>query len=145
MEDSLETIEKNLIEKIYRTVSFSIQKIEKNGDFFDFDDINLISEVISVIVEATSKIAKKNFQLNQDIYQLIKNSNLKIFGVLRIIKISCEKHEDIFLNDLIKHELKDILTEWKISILPQIEKQLSTSIKKLDNSSSHYTYSLELK
>jgi len=131
MEKTTETIEKKLIQEVQKTVSYSIQKIETKQNFFEPEEINTLAEVLSLLVEATSKIAKKNLTLNRDTYQLIKECHLKIFGLLRTIKIASEKGEDIFLNDLIKYELKDILAEWKISILPQIEKQLSTSTKKL--------------
>ena len=55
----------------------------------------------------------------------IKNSHIHLLFVLKGIVQANGKLDFIVLEDLIKHELKDNLTQWKINYLPNLKKSLN--------------------
>ncbi len=85
-----------------------------------------LTKDISQFVELTTLLAKmlnvkKNIQVPQ-----IKNSHIHLLFVLKGIIQSQQKQDLVVLEDLIKYELKDNLTQWKIDLIPTIKRHLQT-------------------
>lgn len=88
-------------------------------------ELTKISLKITQFVELTTLISKfvaikKNMAVNE-----IKNSHIHLLFVLKGINQSQLKRDDLVLEDLIKYELKDNLTQWKINIIPTIKRILN--------------------
>lgn len=84
-----------------------------------------LSSDITKFVELTTMMAKiltnrKNITIPE-----IKQSHIHLLFVLKGINQAQKKHDSIVLEDLIKYELKDNLTQWKIDLIPQIKRLLN--------------------
>lgn len=55
----------------------------------------------------------------------IKQSHIHLLFVLKGINQAQQKHDSIVLEDLIKYELKDNLTQWKIDLIPLTKRLLN--------------------
>jgi hypothetical protein len=55
----------------------------------------------------------------------IKTSHIHLLFILKGINQAQQKNDSLVLEDLIKHELKDNLTQWKINLIPTIKRMLN--------------------
>ena len=56
---------------------------------------------------------------------LIKDSHVHLLFVIKAINQAQHKKDALVLDDLIKYELKDNLTQWKIDLIPQMKRLMS--------------------
>jgi hypothetical protein len=88
--------------------------------------LSRLSSDITNFVELTTLLSKilttkKNITLPE-----IKTSHIHLLFILKGINQAQQKNDSLVLEDLIKHELKDNLTQWKIDFIPQTKRLLNT-------------------
>ncbi len=54
-----------------------------------------------------------------------KESHIHLLFIMKGINQAQQKGDLVALEDLIKYELKDNLTQWKIDLIPQVKRQLN--------------------
>lgn len=84
-----------------------------------------MSSDITNFVEVTTLISKILTVKKKVSLPIIKESHIHLLFVLKGINQAQQKHDAVVLEDLIKYELKDNLTQWKIDLIPLIKRQLS--------------------
>lgn len=84
-----------------------------------------MSSDITNFVEVTTLISKILTAKKKISLPIIKQSHIHLLFVLKGINQAQQKHDSLVLEDLIKYELKDNLTQWKIDLIPLIKRQLS--------------------
>ena len=87
-----------------------------------------VSGVISDIgqfVELTTLCSKFIAQRKKTELPLIKDSHVHLLFVIKAINQAQHKKDALVLDDLIKYELKDNLTQWKIDLIPQMKRLMS--------------------
>jgi hypothetical protein len=92
---------------------------------FSNQHLTKLSLDITQFVELTTLTSrmitlKKNITLNE-----VKNSHIHLLFVLKGINQAQLKNDELILEDLIKYELKDNLTQWKINLIPTIKRMLN--------------------
>ncbi len=93
-------------------------------DYFWNTKVSRLTSSIGQFVELTTLLSKSIFQ-NQHIFiPTIKDSHIRLLSILKAMNQALTKHDYVALEELIKYELKDNLTQWKIDIIPQIKKHL---------------------
>ena len=88
--------------------------------------LSALSSDLTNFVELTtllSKIVMNKKKLN---LPQIKQSHVHLLFILKGINQAQQKHDALVLEDLIKYELKDNLTQWKIDLIPLIKRLLNS-------------------
>jgi hypothetical protein len=119
--DSFQNYISQIFDKIDLSVKFFENKQKDLGDtvLMDITDtlhtfISLITQVHqNLIVDSTQKLTSGN---------TIKQLEIHLLSVIKAILFAKKKNDDVMLTDLLEHELKDNLTQWKILAIPQIKK-----------------------
>lgn len=93
---------------------------EKNWNL----QLSALTHDIGQFVEVTTVLSKLML-LEKHSIQPIKDSHIHMLFVLKGIAQAQQKLDQVILEDLIKHELKDNLTQWKIDLIPNIKKLLN--------------------
>ena len=81
---------------------------------------------ITNFVEVTTLISKILTAKKKITLPAIKQSHIHLLFVLKGINQAQQKHDSLVLEDLIKYELKDNLTQWKIDLIPLIKRLLNS-------------------
>jgi hypothetical protein len=84
----------------------------------------LISD-LGQFVELTTLSTKYLTQKRNIELPMIKDSHVHLLFVMKAIIQANQKKDALVLDDLIKYELKDNLTQWKIDLLHQMKRLLS--------------------
>jgi hypothetical protein len=104
-----------------RLVSSLLLMIE-NENPLNGKHLQAFSDHISTFVDITTLITKFYVTRHNDIKEIIKKSHIQLLFIMKGILLAKEKQDLVVLNELIKHELNDNLTQWKINLLPQLKK-----------------------
>ena len=88
--------------------------------------ITSLTSEISKFVELTTLLSKTITLRKGQTIEGIKESHINLLFILKGIQHSQLKQDYVALEELIKYELKDNLTQWKIDYIPQAKKILST-------------------
>lgn len=97
----------------------------KNGhEHFWNQDVTKITLSISQFVEISTLLsravtAQKGVSLNG-----FKESHIQLLFIMKGVNQASVNGDYIALEELLKYELKDNLTQWKIDLIPQIKKLL---------------------
>jgi hypothetical protein len=87
--------------------------------------MSLTSDV-SQFVEITTLISKVMMNRKHSVFTEIKESHIQLLFILKGV-VQAQQKQDLFaLEDLIKYELRDNLTQWKIDLIPQTKRLLNT-------------------
>ena len=81
---------------------------------------------ISKFVEVTTLLSKLILIKKNISIAPVKSSHIHLLFVMKGINQAQQKQDYLVLEDLIKYELKDNLTQWKIDLIPQIKTALNT-------------------
>lgn len=81
---------------------------------------------VSQFVELTTLLSKAVLTKSHQSFERIKASHVHLLFVLKGMNQAQLKQDYVALEELIKYELKDNLTQWKIDLIPQIKKVLNT-------------------
>jgi len=100
----------------------SLLMIIENENPLNLKHLEDLSDHISTFVNISTLITKFYVTRNDEIKEIIKKSHIQLLFIMKGIAIAKEKQDLIVLNELIKHELNDNLTQWKINLLPQLKK-----------------------
>lgn len=84
-----------------------------------------ITSDISQFVEITTLWTKVVTTKRKIELPFIKQSHIHLLFVMKAINQAQLKQDSLVLDDLIKYELKDNLTQWKIDLIPQMKRLLS--------------------
>jgi hypothetical protein len=87
-----------------------------------------LSQIISDVgqfVELTTLCSKYMSQKMKIELPMIKASHVHLLFVMKGIIQANQKKDAVVLDDLIKYELKDNLTQWKIDLLHQMKRLMS--------------------
>ncbi|HXH31718.1 MAG TPA: hypothetical protein VNJ01_12965 [Bacteriovoracaceae bacterium] len=106
--------------------------IDTLGDFtpeteaFLTRQLQNVTSNIGKFVEVTSLVAKYlSGSRRQDVSE-IRTSHVSLLSIMNAVSRAQKNSDLVALEDLIKHDLKDNLTQWKIAFIPQTQKHLST-------------------
>lgn len=88
--------------------------------------ITKLSLDISQFVELTTLLSKTAMARKNQSIPEIKESHIQMLFIMKAIIQSQLKQDYVALEELIKYELKDNLTQWKIDLIPQIRKLLNS-------------------
>lgn len=118
------TVGQDLLNDIIQQIN-SIEPFLTAKEYFLNLKLTDLSEDITKFVELTTLLSrilsnKKNITIPG-----IKESHIHLLFILKGINQAQQKHDTVVLEDLIKYELKDNLTQWKIDLIPQIKRQLN--------------------
>lgn len=117
-------ISQSLLSEILATINqmdnFSLKKeFPRNLEL-----ANLMND-ISQFVEITSLLSKLLTD-NKKYRDEVRQSHINLLFILKGIGLAQQKQDIVALEELIKYELKDNLTMWKIDLLPQTKRFLNT-------------------
>lgn len=119
--DSLSYSSIALVEEIINVI---FQWINTKSDFTQLSDLErnrqlgILSTSISSFVEISTLAAKYAKVLNSD----LKDTHVSLLFIMKAINNAFLKSDWDALEELIKYELKDNLTQWKINLIPQLKK-----------------------
>lgn len=109
-----------------------ILDIQTIGEFTDEREfywnrrITKLTSDISQFVELTTLLSKSIMKHKQVNISHFKDSHIHLLHILKAMNQSQLKQDYVALEELIKYELKDNLTQWKIDLIPQTKKLLNT-------------------
>ncbi|MBA2404028.1 MAG: hypothetical protein H0V66_04585 [Bdellovibrionales bacterium] len=118
-------VSQDLLNDIIQQINI-IESFIPEKEYFWNLQLSALSSDITKFVEITtllSKILTNKKKLN---LPEIKQSHIHLLFVLKGINQAQQKHDSLVLEDLIKYELKDNLTQWKIDLIPLIKRQLNS-------------------
>lgn len=87
-------------------------------------EVKEITNQISLFVEITTLLTKLSKRQGLVLAEA-RDSHVHLLFILKGMNHAQSKLDVVALEELIKYELKDNLTQWKIDLIPQIKKVLS--------------------
>ena len=105
--------------------SQSIGEFTSEREFFWNKKVTKLTSDLSMFVELTTLLSKTMMVRKQQTISEIKNSHIHLLFIVKAMNQSQLKQDYVALEELIKYELKDNLTQWKIDLIPQIKKLLT--------------------
>jgi hypothetical protein len=103
-------------------------KIDSMEDFTVEREFHLNQQImdltlsISSFVEVTTLLSKFLLRSQNQSIAGIKDSHIHLLSIMKGVQQAQSKLDHVALEDLIKYELKDNLTQWNIDLLPQIKR-----------------------
>lgn len=88
--------------------------------------VTKLTSDISQFVELTTLLSKTLMLKTHKTVPAIKESHLSLLYILKAMNQARINQDYAALEELIKYELQDNLTQWKIDLIPQIKKVLNT-------------------
>ena len=104
----------------------SIGDFRREREFFWNNKIANLTTDISQFVELTTLLSRIIMSRQQMTVAGIKESHIHLLFIVKGMNQAQLKQDYVALEELIKYELKDNLTQWKIDLIPQTKKLLST-------------------
>lgn len=123
--DSIDSFQ-NYIDQLFNKITLA-SKFMKNEQYNLGDTILMdITDTIHTFISLISEV-HKNLIVDSD-HKLksgttIKQLEIHLLSVIKAILYAKKKNDNVMLIDLLEHELKDNLTQWKILAIPQIKSQ----------------------
>lgn len=110
-----------LFDKITLTSKFFKNGQQGLGDTVLIDITDTIHTFISLISQVHQNLIVDS-DLKLKCGSTIKQLEIHLLSVIKAILYAKKKEDNVMLVDLLEHELKDNLTQWKIAAIPQIKK-----------------------
>lgn len=95
-------------------------------EFFWNRKLAKLTSDVSQFVELTTLLSKVIMARKGQSIHEIKESHIHLLFIMKAMNQAQLKQDYLALEDLIKYELKDNLTQWKIDLIPQTKKLLNT-------------------
>ncbi len=111
----------NLLEDILNRIR-DLGSFSRNNPHNYKQQIIALSNDISLIVQVTTLLSKVVFARNKELLNQVKDSHMGLLFIMKAINQANQKEDLVALEELIKYELKDNLTQWKIDLIPQIKR-----------------------
>ncbi len=103
-----------------------IEMASQEKEYFLNRQLSELTTDISRFVEVTTLLSRL-IQIRKKVtLPEIKNSHIHLLSIMKGISHARQKMDRLVLEDLIKYELKDNLTQWKIDFIPQTKRLLNT-------------------
>lgn len=104
----------------------TIGEFKPDREFFWNKKITKLTTDISQFVELTTLLSRIIMSRQQMTVAGIKESHIHLLFIVKGMNQAQLKQDYVALEELIKYELKDNLTQWKIDLIPQTKKLLNT-------------------
>ncbi len=104
----------------------TIGEFKAEREFFWNRKVTKLTSDISQFVELTTLLSRIIMSRQQLTVAGIKESHIHLLFVVKGMNQAQLKQDYVALEELIKYELKDNLTQWKIDLIPQTKKLLNT-------------------
>ena len=123
-----------LVESVQLSQEFLIQTITRINQLPALQDekpivinqwVSSITMDVGTYVEITTLITRMIFKRYKQTIEGAKDSHINLLFVMKGINQAHQKGDLIALEELIKYELKDNLTQWKIDLIPQAKRFMS--------------------
>jgi hypothetical protein len=95
-------------------------------EFFWNKKLTKLTNDVSQFVELTTLLSKTIMVRKGQTISEIKQSHISLLFIMKALNQAQLKQDYVALEELIKYELKDNLTQWKIDLIPQMKKLLNT-------------------
>jgi hypothetical protein len=118
----------NLALELLNDIFLQISTLEiKQDEQRHFSNLHLtkLSLNLTQFIELTTLTSRMITLKKSMTFNEVKNSHIHLLFVLKGINQAQLKNDEMILEDLIKYELKDNLTQWKINIIPTIKRMLN--------------------
>jgi hypothetical protein len=124
-----------LFSTIGLTLEFLSDIIEDTQNFGEFEEgkellwntkLSKLTNNVSQFVELTTLLSKNIMVRKRVSIDEIKQSHISLLFIMKGINQAQSKQDYVGIEELIKYELKDNLTQWKIDFIPQAKKLLNT-------------------
>lgn len=112
-----------LVDILYQIQTISPFTPEK--EFHWNREVSQITSDIGQFVELTTLLSKVIMKRKNQTLPDIKDSHIHLLFVLKAMNQAQQKLDLVALEELIKYELKDNLTQWKIDLIPQTKRLLN--------------------
>ena len=119
------TVGQELLNDILLQIS-SIDTFIPEREYFWNLQLSGLSTDISKFVEVTTLISKVIHTKKNIAVPEIKQSHIHLLFISKGINQAQQKQDSLVLEDLIKYELKDNLTQWKIDLIPLLKRLLQS-------------------
>lgn len=118
----------SLSQELLSDIFYQINTIGPKHESQDYswnDRLSRLTSDLSLFVELTTLLAKGMVKEKHKTIPQIKESHIHLLFIIKAINQAHQKQDIIALEELIKYELKDNLTQWKINIISQIKRILN--------------------
>lgn len=119
----------SLSQELLADILYQIQTISAftpEKEFHWNREVSQLTSDIGQFVELTTLLSKVIMKRKNQSLPAIKNSHIHLLFVLKGMNQAQQKLDLVALEELIKYELKDNLTQWKIDLIPQTKRLLNT-------------------
>jgi hypothetical protein len=99
--------------------------LRREKEYFWNKQLADLTSDVSKFVEVTTLLSKLLQKGSQSHQTEIKNSHIHLLSIMKGINHARQKEDTVMMEDLIKYELKDNLTQWKIDFIPQTKRLLN--------------------
>ena len=109
-------------------ILLDIQSFHYSLDHKEYQSNHILSQLSSEVghfVELTTLLARLVTLRTKVTIPDIKESHIQLLFIFKAMNQAQAKKDNTALEELIKYELKDNLTQWKILLIPQIKKLLN--------------------
>jgi hypothetical protein len=103
----------------------SISNFEIEREYIWNQQLMSLTSDISQFVELTTLISKVMMSKKNIVLTEIKDSHVHLLFIMKGMVQAQQKQDTVALDDLIKYELRDNLTQWKIDLIPQTKRLLN--------------------
>lgn len=103
----------------------AIEPFNPDKEYYWNIQFSALSADITKFVELTTLLSKIVMAKSKQALNEIKDSQVHLLFILKSINQAQQKHDSLALEDLIKYELKDNLTQWKTELIPLIKRHLN--------------------
>jgi hypothetical protein len=118
-------LSQELLSDIFSKIN-SVADLTPEREYIWNNQLMSLTSDVSQFVEITTLISKVMMNRKHSIFMEIKESHIQLLFILKGV-VQAQQKQDLFaLEDLIKYELKDNLTQWKIDLIPQTKRLLNT-------------------
>jgi hypothetical protein len=104
----------------------TIGEFTTEREFYWNRRISKLTGDVSQFVELTTLLSKTITAKKKVCVPEIKSSHIHLLFIMKAMNQAQLKQDTVALEELIKYELKDNLTQWKIDLIPQTKKLLNT-------------------
>lgn len=104
----------------------TIGEFTPDREFFWNRKLSKLTADIGQFVELTTLLSKLIMSKKNQTIPGIKESHIHLLFIVKAMNQAHLRSDALALDDLIKYELKDNLTQWKIDLIPQIKKLLTS-------------------
>lgn len=118
-------LSQELLSDIFSKIN-SISELTPEREYIWNNQLMSLTSDVSQFVEITTLISKVMMNRKHSVFMEIKESHIQLLFVLKGVVQAQQKQDLLALEDLIKYELRDNLTQWKIDLIPQTKRLLNT-------------------